>query len=141
MITTIKNEIMRALVLDKPILLSSKQRKIFFSISLLWAIVIWLNDHVYRHYVIENNIDDVHIAYSCPSFFSVIAGVFLGYSVDKKQCFTHWGVVVLIEVACLFYEVVMSYTFDIYDVLATLLGVFPAYLISGLVLKIMKVYD
>ena len=69
MITTIKNEINRILLVEKPILLSSKQRKIFFSISLLWTIVIWLNDHVYRPYVIENNIDDVHIAYSCPSFF------------------------------------------------------------------------
>ena len=129
MITTIKNEIMRALVLDKPICLSFRQRAIFFSIALFWAIVILLNKHVYRPYVCENNIDDMHIAYSCSGFFSVIAGVFFGYSVNKKQYFSCLGVVMLSEVAFLFYEVVMSYTFDYYDVLSTLLGGYPAYLL------------
>lgn len=136
-----KNEINRLFLLDKPICLSFRQRAIFFSIALFWTIVIWLNDHVYRPYVIENNIDDVHIAYSCPSFFSVISCVFFGYSIEKKQLFSSLGMVLLIEVACLFYEVVMSYTFDYYDVLSTLLGGYPAYLLLVFVLKIMKVYD
>ena len=141
MITTIKNEINRLFLLDKPICLSFRQRAIFFSIALFWTIVILLNKHVYRPYVCENNIDDMHIAYSCSGFFSVIAGVFFAYSIEKKQPFSCLGMVMLSEVAFLFYEVVMSYTFDYYDILSTLLGGYPAYLILGFVLKKMKIYD
>lgn len=132
------NTIKSLLLVDKPIYFSSKQRKIFLSITLFWVIVITLKDYVYRPYVYENNIWDMHIADSSSSFFSVIVGVFFAYSIERKQLFTHLGIVLLSELAFLFYEVVMSYRFDYYDIWATLLGGYPAYLLSGFVLNKMK---
>lgn len=76
-----------------------------------------------------------------PVFFTVIAGGFVGYLVDKKQYCTHLAILLSSEFASLFYEFVMSYTYDYYDVLAILLGFLPAYLILGLVLKMMKFYE
>ena len=136
----VKN-INRLFLLDKPICLSFRQRACLFCISFIFVIVYIVIYFVYRPYIYANNIWDMHIADSCSSFITMLAGVCFLYMVEKKQLLTPLGIVLLSEFTFILYEVVFSYTFDYYDVLSTLLGGYPAYLLLGFVLKKMKVCE
>lgn len=87
----------------------------------------------YRPWIYANNIQDFHLADSLPSFFSVIAIYAMNdlYYTIRKKPFNKIGELILITIVMLIYEFIQlfGWGFDIFDIIAILLGAIVTFII------------
>ncbi len=98
----------------------------FITIGLLSSLLGILAKSAYREFIYVNNFVDFGIADSLPSFLFVVGTTFIGLTfIENKKEKKVVGMISFITVGALLYELEQIFTpmsFDIKDVVATILG-------------------
>jgi hypothetical protein len=98
--------------------LSQKQWQI--GIGMILALLSGLLSHTYRPYIYQNQIDDFHIADTLGNIFAVPAATLFLTGIQLKTTKT-FKVILAMILGFVLYEFI-SLTFDIYDIIATILS-------------------
>ncbi|OFI07637.1 VanZ like family protein [Clostridium acetireducens DSM 10703] len=113
--------------------MQNKIKKIYLIIAVINTILGFISKSSYRNYIYNNNINDFGIADSAPNFFYIIGAVFfilyVSQKIDKKAI---KSTILACSAGTLIYELEQYYTsmtFDIKDIIATILGAIICYYI------------
>lgn len=119
---------------DAPIYLSKRTRVVAIIIAVSIAAVSWILTETYRPYIYANNIFDFHLADSLTNLLAVPACVCASISFSKKLDSKAVSYVAGTCLGLILYEFI-GFTFDYYDMLATLISGVPTAIVLSYVIK------
>ena len=105
----------------RPIAWSKKQRAGFLLLAVLFVLCAALMNLWYRPYIYENNIFDFHVADSNSNFWAVPAVICFWLSVSKSTVSHLKYAPLYVSLGFVLYEF-MGLTYDVYDLIATLIS-------------------
>lgn len=119
-----------------PVKVQTKKRRILFGLLLLiWVGLGILLNFTYRSYIYSNHLNDFHIADTLGNSFAVPAAILFYYAINKTVRHTKLCVIFLTWFIWVFYELVISDTFDWYDIIANTFMCLLSYSIMVLIEK------
>lgn len=117
-----------------PIYLTKKQRMLFIAVSLSIGIITLILNNTYRPYIYSNHINDWHIADSFTNFLAVPAGQFMMLGLSNEIKLKLHYQILIVCLGFIFYEFI-GFTFDYFDIAATILSGIVFFIIETLILK------
>jgi hypothetical protein len=108
---------------------STKRRITFFVVSLFFVLLAGVLSYTYRPYVYSHHVFDFHLADCLTNLCAVPAYVFLCLALIKRTDHRPHYYVLCACFGFIIYEALFSLTFDLFDVLATLISSVPTYFV------------
>ena len=114
--------------------LSKKQRIGFLLLSVLFVLSAALMNLLYRPYIYENNIFDFHIADSNSNLFAVPAAICFWLSIEKSTVSRLMYSPLYVSAGFVLYEFI-GLTYDVYDILATIISGCICFIVICFIIK------
>ena len=126
------------LYLDPPKEQTNKRRILFGVLLIVWVGLSLLVKFTYRPYIYSNHLNDFHIADTLGNIFAVPAFILFYYALSKTVRYTTLCVVLIAWISWTFFELVLTETFDWYDIIANTIMCLLSYPIMVLIEKRLK---
>lgn len=112
---------------------STKRRITFLVVSLFFVLLAGVLSYTYRPYVYSHHVFDFHLADCLTNLCAVPACVFLYLALIKRTDHRSHYYVLCACFGFIIYEALFSLTFDLFDILATLISSVLTYFIVRLI--------
>jgi hypothetical protein len=130
----------RNIKLKFPLLLNKKTRFIFFAASCLLFLLTCILISTYRPYIYQYSINDYHFADTCTNILAVPTASCFCISINKQLNYNIYLYVSCICIGFILYEFI-GFTYDIFDIIATILSAIPTTILLEVILKKTKLYQ
>lgn len=124
----------RNIKLKFPLLLQKKTRFSFFATSCLLFLITYILTSTYRPYIYQHSIDDYHFADTCTNILAVPTATCFCISINKQLNYNIYLYVSSICLGFILYEFI-GFTYDIFDIIATILSAIPTAILLEIILK------